>query len=496
MTVTLTILTDGVPRTITAAKGENLLAVLRTQGYDINSVCSGNGSCGKCKVRFVSPPGALTGIEQRLLRPREAAQGVRLACCVTLESDCTIDIPSDSGMAIVGAGAQKRENGGGRCFAAIDIGTTTLVAALTDASGSVLASKGEKNRQAAFGADVISRVKHIHAGGLGELQRTAATQIDSMLTALLEDSPGLRIQSTTVSGNTAMLNIFFNEDCSGLGFSPYTPAFLSSRRAPAASLGLSVGGDVISVAGMASFAGGDITAGIVALPAKEDGCCLLLDLGTNAEIALYGRGKIWCTSAAAGPAFEGASIRQGMGAVNGAVCSFELANGSPRVRTIGNKPAKGICGSGLIDIVAQLLDNGIIDETGRLLGGSFEICDGVHLYAEDVRELQLAKAAIAAAIELLIAHSGVAYDDITYVFISGGFGNYINTANAVRLGLLPEELKKKTAAVGNSSLAGCILCAVSPEKMALADETAQKAVYLDLANSPEFSDAYIEHMMF
>ncbi|HQH63740.1 MAG TPA: ASKHA domain-containing protein, partial [Clostridiales bacterium] len=181
---------------------------------------------------------------------------------------------------------------------------------------------------------------------------------------------------------------------------------------------------------------------------------------------------------------------------NGAVCSFELVNGNPRVRTIGNKPAMGICGSGLIDIAAQLLENGILDETGRLLGGSFEICDGVSLYAEDIRELQLAKAAIAAAIELLVARSGVAFDDIADVFISGGFGSYINTANAVRLGLLPEQLKKKTAAVGNSSLAGCILCAVSPEKMALADEIAKKAVYLELTNSAAFSDAYIEHMLF
>lgn len=494
--MTLTILKDGVPQTLAAAKGENLLNVLRTQGYDINSVCSGNGSCGKCKVRFLTTPPPLSRVEQRMLSPQEISEGMRLACRVALEGDCTVEIPSDSDMAIAGAGVEKRENGDGRCFAAVDIGTTTLVAALVDASGSVLATKGEKNRQAAFGADVISRVKHIHTGGLGELQRTVAAQIDSMLLGLLKEFPAARLESTTVSGNTAMLNIFFNEDCSGLGFAPYTPAFLSSRRAPAVSLGLSVGGDVVSVAGMASFAGGDITAGIVALPAQDDGLAMLIDLGTNAEIALYGRGKIWCTSAAAGPAFEGASIRQGMGAVNGAVCSFELVNGNPRVRTIGNKPAMGICGSGLIDIAAQLLENGILDETGRLLGGSFEICDGVSLYAEDIRELQLAKAAIAAAIELLVARSGVAFDDITDVFISGGFGSYINTANAVRLGLLPEQLKKKTAAVGNSSLAGCILCAVSPEKMALADEIAQKAVYLDLTNSAAFSDAYIEHMLF
>jgi len=494
--LTLTILKDGVPQTLAAAKGENLLNILRTQGYDINSVCSGNGSCGKCKVHFLTTPPPLSRVEQRMLSPQEISEGMRLACRVALEGDCTVEIPSDSGMAIAGAGVEKRENGDGRCFAAVDIGTTTLVAALVDASGSVLATKGEKNRQAAFGADVISRVKHIHTGGLGELQRTVAAQIDSMLLGLLKEFPAARLESTTVSGNTAMLNIFFNEDCSGLGFAPYTPAFLSSRRASAASLGLSVGGDVVSVAGMASFAGGDITAGIVALPAQDDGLAMLIDLGTNAEIALYGRGKIWCTSAAAGPAFEGASIRQGMGAVNGAVCSFELVNGNPCVRTIGNKPAMGICGSGLIDIAAQLLENGILDETGRLLGGSFEICDGVSLYAEDIRELQLAKAAIAAAIELLVARSGVAFDDIADVFISGGFGSYINTANAVRLGLLPEQLKKKTAAVGNSSLAGCILCAVSPEKMALADEIAKKAVYLELTNSAAFSDAYIEHMLF
>ncbi|HQH63716.1 MAG TPA: 2Fe-2S iron-sulfur cluster-binding protein, partial [Clostridiales bacterium] len=269
--MTLTILKDGVPQTLAAAKGENLLNILRTQGYDINSVCSGNGSCGKCKVHFLTTPPPLSRVEQRMLSPQEISEGMRLACRVALEGDCTVEIPSDSGMAIAGAGVEKRENGDGRCFAAVDIGTTTLVAALVDASGSVLATKGEKNRQAAFGADVISRVKHIHTGGLGELQRTVAAQIDSMLLGLLKEFPAARLESTTVSGNTAMLNIFFNEDCSGLGFAPYTPAFLSSRRASAASLGLSVGGDVVSVAGMASFAGGDITAGIVALPAQDDG---------------------------------------------------------------------------------------------------------------------------------------------------------------------------------------------------------------------------------
>jgi uncharacterized 2Fe-2S/4Fe-4S cluster protein (DUF4445 family) len=305
------------------------------------------------------------------------------------------------------------------------------------------------------------------------------------------------IKDITVAGNTAMLHFLYGKDCSGLGFFPYEANFLASQAVSGVDLGLDFDVPVRSLPCIASFAGADLTAGIVSEWTDSEKYTLLIDLGTNAEIALFNSNKIFASSAAAGPAFEGASIKQGSGAVPGAICSYELVNGNSRVQTIGNKVPTGICGSGLIDIAAELLKNNLLEDTGLLLTGkSFELCDEVSIFAEDIRELQLAKAAIAAAIDMLILSANLNMDDIARVLISGGFGSYINPGNAALIGLFPAELRKKTAAAGNSSLAGCIQCAAFDKKTALAEKIAASTEYLDLAGSVEFADRYIEHMMF
>lgn len=318
-----------------------------------------------------------------------------------------------------------------------------------------------------------------------------------MLKQLLAENGPETIKDITLSGNTAMLHLFLGRDCSGLGYAPYTAQFLASQTINGKDLGFDFGVPVRTLPCIASFAGGDLTAGIVSEYTNSEKYTLLIDLGTNAEIALYNRERILASSAAAGPAFEGASIKQGMGATPGAVCSYEYTEGRAKVKTIGDARPAGICGSGLIDIAAELLNHDIIDETGYLLSGDkIEVCEGVSLFAQDVRELQLAKAAIAAAIDMLLLRAGLTADDIERVLIGGGFGSYINPANAARIGLFPQELQKKTAAAGNTSLAGGILCAAFPEKRALAEHIAASAQYIDLTNSAEFSDCYIEHMMF
>ncbi len=495
----LKIKADNSIETVDFFKGDNLLEILTGLGYDINSFCGGNGRCYKCKVRIVSSCPEPSGKEISVLTPDEIKLGIRLACDVKLQADTSVEILSNGRMEVLksSSATESSSKSAGMVRVVIDIGTTTLVAALIDENASVIGTTGEKNKQAAFGADVIARVKYVANGGLEELHTVVTRQINGMLKNLLSANNIDKIEDITVCGNTAMLHLFFGRDCTGLGFFPYTANFLASQTENGLALGLGLDVPVYSLPCIASFAGADLTAGIVSEFEDTDQYALLIDLGTNAEVALFNGRRILASSAAAGPAFEGASIKQGMGATPGAICSYELVNGNGRVKTIGNAVPVGICGSGLIDIVAELLKNNIIDDTGYLMTGkSFDVCEEVTVYAEDIRELQLAKAAIAAAIDMLILSAGLTAGDIDRVLISGGFGSFINPGNAALIGLFPAELRKKTAAVGNSSLAGGILCAAFPDKMALAETIAASTDYVDLANSAEFSERYIEHMMF
>jgi len=495
----LTIKTENSSNTIDFSEGVNLLRILTSLGYDINSFCGGNGSCYKCKVKIVSPYLEPTEKELSVLLPEEIETGIRFACDIKLQEDTEVEILSTGKMEVLktSSASENYSTPKGKIRIVIDIGTTTLVAALIDENGGVIATAGEKNKQAAFGADVIARVKYVANGGLKELQLVVTGQLNGMLKTLMSSNNIEKIEDITVCGNTAMLHLFFGRDCTGLGFFPYTADFLASQTVNGEGLGLGLDVPVRSLPCIASFAGADLTAGIVSEYENSEKYTLLIDLGTNAEVALFNNERILASSAAAGPAFEGASIKQGMGATAGAICSFELVNGNARVKTIGNAIPVGICGSGLIDIAAELLKNNIVEDTGYMLTGkSFEICEEVSIYAEDIRELQLAKAAIAAAIDMMILSAGLTSDDIDRVLISGGFGSFINAGNAAIIGLFPAELRKKTAAVGNSSLAGGILCAAFPEKMALAEKIAASTEYLDLANSLEFAERYVEHMMF
>lgn len=495
----LEIRTENALDTIEVTKGDKLLEVLTRLGYDVNAVCGGNGSCYKCKVRVIKPFIEPTSRELAALSNEAILAGIRLACGITLEEDTEVEILRNEKMQVLESAplnkgkAQKN----GKVRAAVDIGTTTVVVALIDENGTVIGSIGEKNKQAAFGADVIARVKAVVNGKLAELQSVITKQINAMLKELIALHDVQTISDITVAGNTAMLHLLYGRDCSGLGFFPYEAEFLASQTVNGAALGLDFDVPVRSLPCIASFAGADLTAGIVSQWTDSEKYTLLIDLGTNAEIALFNADKIFASSAAAGPAFEGASIKQGMGATPGAICSYELVNGNGRVQTIGNKVPVGICGSGLIDIAAELLKNNLLEDTGFLrTGKSFELCDEVSIYAEDIRELQLGKAAIAAAINMLIISAKLTMDDIDRVLISGGFGSYINPGNAALIGLFPAELRKKTAAAGNSSLAGCIQCAAFSNKKALAEKIAANAEYLDLSGSVEFADRYVEHMMF
>ena len=451
--------------TTKAEPGSMLSDVLAGNGFYIDMPCGGNGTCGKCRV-------SINGREE-------------LACRYNVMSDISVVLPETK--------HSDSDSGTQRCCyetedicLALDTGTTTLALALVSLkSGKAVRVLTCANSQRMFGADIMARIEYCRKNGVEKLQKAVIRDIDRLIERL-----GIKEKIPLfVAGNTTMLHILFGVDCTPLGVSPYTPAFLESQRADGSSLGLENVSEVISLPCISAFAGADITAGLNYVPLPQKGKYnLLVDLGTNAEIALYNEGFCLCTSAAAGPCFEGANISCGMSAVDGAVYAFR----DGKAQVIGNGVAKGICGTGLIDTVAFLLDGKIIDESGFMQGGEYEIADGVFVTREDIRQYQLAKSAVFSAIGILADRSGVTYDDIETVYVSGGFSEGFNVESAVKTGLIPEELAAKCVPAGNSSLNGTVGYACGGKLPSFID----RAEYIDLSSDAEFPKAFIEHMRF
>ena len=363
----------------------------------------------------------------------------------------------------------------------VDIGTTTIAAVRVE-NGRITAAHSEVNRQRRFGADVLSRIDAANRGRGEELRSIAEYQLKRCIEAVGGGK-------TVAAANTAMVSLLMGYDCSGLGKYPFT----------AQSLERAVSGDAELVGGISAFVGGDIVSGLYMCGFdKSDDVCLFLDLGTNGEMAIGNKNGILCTSTAAGPAFEGGRISCGTGSVDGAVCAVTIGNdGAAMAETIGSKRPCGICGTGITELAAELLKHGIIDETGRMAEGfenGYRIADGVVFTQGDVRELQTAKAAIRAGLEILIRESGVREEDIKTVYIAGGFGRRLNIEKACAIGLLPPRFIGRYRAVGNSSLGGCVK---------ILDNGFDGTEYIrsisrdfPLAENERFTEMYLKHMSF
>ncbi|MBQ6067665.1 MAG: DUF4445 domain-containing protein [Clostridia bacterium] len=453
-------------RPIEAADHEPLSDALRRAGIVVPLPCGGRGSCGKCRV-------TVNGKEE-------------LACQYRVTADAAVTVPEKETI-LSETGAAETGEVSGRMALALDLGTTTLALALvSQEDGGIVRVVTDANPQRAYGADVMSRIGHCRAHGPTGLQLAAVTAVNRLIRTL--NAPPA--ETMFVAGNTAMLHLFFGTDCSAMGAAPYTPAFLASQTAPASLLGITGVETVVSLPCAAAFVGADLTAGLryVGLP-PEGKYSLLIDLGTNAEVVLFSRAGALCTAAAAGPCFEGANISCGMSATPGAI--FAYAPGF--VQTVRGAPAKGVCGTGLVDIVAALLADGTIDETGYMECEEFEVVPGVTLTQSDIRQYQLAKSAVCAAVLTLLQKQNVPFEEIDKLYIAGGFAAKINVGSAVATGLLPAELRAKCVAVGNSSLLGTAKFACDPTGLS---GFVEKMQYVDLAADPAFSDLFIEKMTF
>ncbi len=408
-----------------------------------------------------------------------------------------------------------RREPGRQYLAAIDIGTTTVAGYLLDArDGSQTAVASRMNPQAQYGADVIARANYALEHGTEPLSRCIRALLQEMLEQLAADAGARReeICQAGIVGNTCMHHLFLGISPASLVHAPYTPALCQSLILPAAEYGLAIHprGQLRMLPDIAGYVGADTCGCLLALrPDRRQEITLLLDIGTNGEMVLGNRERLIACSTAAGPAFEGAGIACGMRGAAGAVDHVFCVDGVWHYTTVGGRPAAGLCGSGLIDLVACLLREGLIDEGGTLTSGqedprAFTLVPpgesarekGVYLTQKDVREVQLAKAAIAAGIALLMQELGISEEDISCVWLAGAFGNYMDPVSAAEIGMLPRSLAARVQPVGNAAGQGAKIALLDREEWEQADALAGWVDFLELATLPEFQDCFVDELGF
>lgn len=416
---------------------------------------------------------------------------------------------------------------------AVDIGTTTMAAYLLNmVTGERLATYSCLNPQKKFGADVIARIKHsIEAhDGLDEMHSTIIDGINLAVKNLAETA-GIEISDIyeiTLVGNTTMMHFLLKLPAKNIASSPFIPAATQTFSVRASELGIQLNKNAVAIAvpSVAAYIGADTVSAVLASGMnKNKSISLLVDFGTNGEIVLGNSERLLSCSAAAGPAFEGANIKHGVGGIRGAIDSFKI-DGVSKYSTIEDEKPVGICGTGLVDIVSELYKANILDETGRMetdpdeLGdlderlkskvaridgmASFIVADEketenrqqIIVTQKDVRELQNAKAAIAAGIRVLAKRADIRLEDIEAVYLAGGFGSYINQESATNIGLIPQELRGRIESIGNAAGVGAIEVLLSKNSLLESEEIKNKIEYIELSASKDFNDYFIDSMIF
>ena len=415
---------------------------------------------------------------------------------------------------------------------ACDIGTTTVVANLLNGeTGEIIDTISEMNSQKPFGADVIARIEYCHndKAELKLLQSKIVSQLGLMAVSLLKnnDIDKQNLYTFTVAGNTTMLHLLAGVDPFGIAVAPFIPAFLDSFSCQSTELGkFPIDCLFYFMPSISAYVGADIVADVLATGMFDsEELSLLVDLGTNGEIIFGNNKKLYSCATAAGPAFEGAHISSGMGAFSGAINTFKITD-AIEITTIGNEKPIGICGSAIVDIISQFIKSGIIDETGRfaesdeieddkirVLFDDYYIEEGEGAFIlvpaeksgtgenilftqKDVREVQLAKASIAAGIGTLLHEAQISNHDISNLYIAGGFGNYIDKKSAAAIGLFPSDLLDKADSVGNTAGLGAINCSLSMDNLKKCDNIINNTAYIELSGSAYFQQKYMEEMMF
>ncbi len=560
---------------VSVQEGTTLLEAARSAGIMLDSPCGGNGTCGKCIVKIddgekvFEERACVVRIdrEMKVFVP-ENAKGHRI-----LEDSTGAEIEFDPSLTAIEIDVQKpaiggfasdweavsaalgkkvvpapgvleklhsvlvdtaykpeaviydekllcvRERGRKLLAMAFDIGTTTVVGYLLDMrTGRKLAAASMLNPQSAYGADVIKRAGYCAENGVSELTDCIRQALDTLISQATAEAGADRkdVFAVSVAGNTCMNHIFLGVNPGPLTLAPYLPILRHSVQGYAADYGMAIGDGALMIAipNIGGFVGADTVAAIIAAEMdRSDEIILLIDIGTNGEIALGNKNRIISCSTAAGPAFEGALIECGMRGAEGAVDHLKLNGGKVECSVIGGGKARGICGSGLIDAVSELVRTGLIDESGRLNPegecGEWEslltgegserrllIKDDVYVSQKDIREVQLAKAAMAAGMRILMSQLALEEKDIVKVMIAGAFGNYMSPESACRISLIPSSLNDRVLPIGNAAGLGAQEALLSESAMERANAVSANATYTELAVINEFQDLFVEELEF
>ena len=481
--------------TIEPRPGQSLSDQLFDLGVEFP--CGGGSLCGGCRVRLLRGEVPVTEGMREALSDRELAEGWRLACLAQAAGPVTLEVEQWSPHILTDDARLAAESRHGMGVA-IDLGTTTLVAELVDLhTGEVLGVRTALNPQGRHGADVMSRIEFDlrQPGLLTALIRRA---LGEMVAGLAGGAPLIEV---LLCGNTVMHHLFCGVSVEPLSHVPFHSPALAERSFSATDLGwpCPIAQGVTFLPCVGGFVGSDLLCGLLACKlADSQTPSALLDLGTNGEIAVAHRGRVLCASTAAGPAFEGGRIRMGMRAGDGAIDKVDLVQGELRCHVLGGCAPRGVCGSGLVDAAAAALDTGALAPSGRLNHGArvFALEGPVELIQADFRELQLAKGAIAAGLDLLTLRAGLTPDALPDLHLAGAFGNYIRAASARRIGLLPRS-GANVHASGNSAVRGARGLLLTPSRRASQlDAILRAAEHMELGSDRDFQESFVERMAF
>lgn len=501
----LTIRHNGMETSIFCEEGIALAKTLESAHEEIEQPCAGRGRCGKCRVLAGGALSAPTEEELRFLSPDDLKSGIRLACLTKVAGDAWVTVSKPKTMSAIAVEGSMTgfsfQPLAGEWGVAIDIGTTTVAAFLYHLSEGVRSSHAAaKNPQAAWGADVISRIEQSMSGHADDLQQAILTCLNNLIHELANKAriQENQISSFVITGNTTMLYLLTGKNPVCLSHAPFEADDLFGSFRPASSLGLaaSSGAQVYLPRCMSAFVGADITTAILASGIiRRNVPCLLVDIGTNGELALWTGQTLYCCSTAAGPALEGVNISCGMAALPGAIDTVSVQNGIASYTVIGGGKAQGICGSGIIDAAAALLKLELLEDTGYL-EEDFALAPDVLLTQQDIRNIQLAKGAICAGILTLLQTAGLSEDNIAALYLAGGFGSYINLKSAAAIGLIPAGLAEKAVVLGNAAGAGASMLLQSRPLLEDSFIMAENAVTVELSSNLVFHDYYMDCMLF
>ena len=514
-------------RQIYCEDGSNLMQVLHNAGEYIESPCGGGGTCGKCKVKIIGDNVSdITKTETEILTAEEKESGVRLACMTFVTGDIIVHMPEkEKGSKVLNEGyvpefEKDKRSGYG---AAVDIGTTTVALSLVNLeTGEEVSSSSQINAQRRFGSDVLTRITYEYENGekgIAELQKALGGQLDDMLKEAC-DKADVNIQEVAeivVAANCTMTHMLLGTDARPLGKSPYTPVFIEPQERKYSEIGgkYCKGAKLYCLPQVSAYIGADIVAGAhVCNMANEKGNLLFIDIGTNGEIVLATEGRLFSCSCAAGPALEGANISCGMRAAEGAVEDIIITDEKTELKVIGDTKLVGICGSGILAAVRELLKNGFIKPSGVFIKKSdsgkgsdkrlilqgtkraFMLSDNITITQDDIRQVQLAKGAILSGFTALLKKAGLEMNQLDKVLVAGQFGAHLPAESLTGVGILPPDVKDRIVYVGNSSKTGAYMALMSQKERTEMEKLAQKMEYMELAETENYENLFAGCMIF